>query len=113
MEANKKSRACINEWLGEDETISVQFAMDEQLTNALEWAGKKIDRKKQEEIVSFYMKSVKIEFFGKDNVLMKSFTDTIRNGFTFVTEDHQVLNICVANSADKSITIGRICMVWG
>ena len=105
MVANERTNACLTEWFGDDETLAVTFNMDEHLTNELRNVGK--DRKAQEKVINKLAKNISIKIMGNDDVVMKEFSNMMSGSFTHVTEEYQVLKICVNNSMRKPVIIGK------
>jgi type I restriction-modification system DNA methylase subunit len=106
MVANGKTNACLTEWFGSDETLAVTFNMDEHLTNVLRNVGK--DRDAQQKVIDKLAKNISLKIMGNDDVLMKEFNNMMSGSFTYVTEEYQVLKICVYNSMKKPVIIGKV-----
>ena len=107
MVANPKTNACLTEWFGKDETLAVTFNMDEHLTRLLR---KVKDKNIQEKIVNDLAQNINIKILGNEDAQLKEFSNMMSGSFTLVTEEYQVLKICVINSMKKPVIIGNT--IW-
>jgi hypothetical protein len=105
MVSNPKTNACLTEWFGSDETLAVTFNMDQHLTNELRRIGK--DKEAQQKAINQLAKNITIKIMGNEDVMMKEFSNMMSGSFTHVTEEYQVLKICVFNSMKKPVIIGK------
>ena len=103
MVANKKTKTCLNEWFGKDETLALTWNMDEHLTNILQNHKNKKDH---EAMVHQIMESLTIELQGNNNNTLKVFHSKLNGSFAFVTDEYQVFTMCVQNSSKDPIIVG-------
>ena len=106
MVTNAKTNACLTEWFGSDETLAISFNMDEHLTSVL----RKIKKNKaaQEKAVTHLANNISIKILGNDDVQLREFSNAVSGSFTHVTEEYQVIKICVYNSVKNPVIIGGI-----
>ena len=104
MVANEKTNACLSEWFGEDETLAISFNMDEHLTNELQNNEK--GRAGEDKIIAHLAKNISIKIFDETEEL-KTFKNTLSGSFTHVTEDYQTIRVCVHNSVNHPVIIGK------